>query len=117
MSQQFCPKCGSEIGLIAVPAKERIEFDIYDEFDDRLNEIAQHYGDMDEEIYISNKNNLGSGKDYESYERNIIQIFPDEIPGALEKMKTDFEKEISRLKEVFGENNVNIQFGVINYAF
>jgi len=116
ISDQFCANCGTKIELVEVPCKSRIKFDVYEEFDENLAEIGSHYCITDTEIFISNKETLGAGRILDCESCTEIPFDESVIGTETRKMENDFSKEITRLKEVFGEQNVSVLWGVVAYA-
>ena len=119
ISDQYCSKCGTKIGIVEVPCNTRIDFDVYYEFkDEQLAEINRYdsSGDKDNIYYISNKKNLGAGRKLDCNDCEEISFDSDIIESELRVMKKDFVKEIVRLKEIFGEENVNVLWGAISYT-
>lgn len=116
-SDQFCPKCGTQIGLVEILKVARKEFDCYEEFDgDPFMELRFEGRTKEQENYMllkSNRTNR-SGRTF-SEESEILPI-DREMPNAeMLSFALDFEKEIRRITDVFGEKNVKVKWGAIAY--
>lgn len=113
----FCSKCGEKIRHIDVTIKAEIDFDIYNEFDERLFEAGANYGQIvkDHHIYVSNVRG-GPGERCNAENSGIIPIDPVRVGTDLFRMKEQFAKEIARLQEVFGKDAVKVEWGLIQYA-
>ncbi len=116
-SDQFCSKCGTKIGVVNMPSSDRIHFDFYDEFNDKLAEIRTEYtyrGDY--QFFISNKKNLGGGRILNCNNEEELSVNETTITADVQKFKKDLKLEIDRMENVFGMSNVNILWGVITYV-
>ena len=116
-SDSFCSKCGSAIGEVSVPCKERKVFDIYTEFGEK-EPLAKVRGEGlkiedDYVLYTSNKQK-GPGCTL-SDDAEIIPMTPDVVQKDMDTMRAFHAKEIARLQEVFGNVSVQIKWGVITY--
>lgn len=117
INAKFCPQCGKQIELLTVPTQKPMEFDCYEEFDDRLSEVRMDdrvKGKEDCEFYLPNQGK--TGKHFSAYDRQILSYDAAIIALENESIETKFAKDIKRLREVFGKDAVTIQWGIIAYA-
>ncbi len=111
MSCGFCPKCGGRIERISRVVKGKIDFDYYDELGGNFNEVFE-YEKRDFKIFTSDiGNDIGFDGDFK--EIPIGNITPaTEITNLYEK----YNKEVARIKEVFGDENVQVLWGVVTWV-
>jgi acyl-homoserine lactone acylase PvdQ len=50
------------------------------------------------------------------YGPNIIPVDATVITKSIDDTNSIFEKQIATLKEVFGDNNVTVEWGVVTYT-
>lgn len=115
-SYKFCPECGNEIQLIENHIKGRIEFDIHDETKDTLSEML--CGDKpvkisDYRFFIPNDYKAPGiiyDNKYDPFAYSVNEII---IKSDDADVSARYSGELLRLKEVFGEANVTIKWGVL----
>ena len=106
----FCPRCGKEIGKKKVMISERIEFDCYKELDEKM------YRAMKDDDYCYYVSNISTEDDHlEDISEN--EITPEQIASGLAKFNENRSREISKLKKVFGEENVKVKWGVLCWIY
>jgi hypothetical protein len=116
-ANKFCSQCGSPIALVSIPCKARIKFDFNDEFSGRLYEIHHDNLPNDKYRYSILQPNTGQfGDSFGDYESVVIELTTQISELQLRTFNETFAKEIIKLNEVFGENNVKVKWGVIAYA-
>lgn len=84
-------------------------------FRDRLAPILYHHPLKEHEGYlffIANTNDAVYGSRH-GQDQFIYEIIPSKIVGDKEVFKTQYANEIQKLKEIFGNTNVEIEWGVI----
>lgn len=127
-SFKFCPECGGEI---KAGYKEIIE----DSIDMNIIE-SQIQEKLSNFLSVGNENECGYAMDNKlhiwivnetvpSLKSDILeygdeyQYMPIVNAGMIEKHKSDFlkqfEKEIAKIKEVYGEDQVNLEWGIFYY--
>ena len=107
-SSDFCPRCGKEISKKKVMIYERIEFDCEEALNDKMYRVMK---DDEYYYYISNISADNDGFLEEDAFEN--EITPEQITSGLAKLNKNRSKEISKLKKVFGEENVKVKWGVL----
>jgi hypothetical protein len=116
-ADKFCPKCGTAITLLKVPKKAKVTFHVYDECDDRLNDLHVERRPLDKadyEIFTPNVGKFG----HQFTDRDDAQIieFNETIMLAeVNRFKIEFSNEILKLEKAFGEKDVKVMWGVITY--
>jgi hypothetical protein len=102
--------------LITVPDKARIDFDAYEEFDDKLAEALREYKPEkceDYQYFIPNQGKIGlHNDDITTIATEATQMT---IATEYDRLNDKFKKEIARLREVFGDKNVEIKWGVLGW--
>ena len=111
---RFCPDCGCGTGPHLKIKTCSPLFDLYEEFEDELDNITPEDNEM--MLLMENKTNsdyrqsMDSGASF-----GRVDLHDLDIPGITNKFSAKYHKEIKRLKEVFGDNDVKIKFGAIGY--
>jgi hypothetical protein len=116
-ANKFCSSCGSPIELVSVPCKARIAFDFYNALGGRLDEIHHDNLPSNKQNYSILQPNIGQfGDSFGDYESVVIELTTQISELQLRTFNETFAKEIIKLNEVFGENNVKVKWGIIAYA-
>jgi hypothetical protein len=119
MCEKFCAECGSAIKLVSFPCEASLDFDVYNEFEDKLAEALTEYKPKDLEdfhFFIGNKKGspgISFDPKTDCYVRELPQLNIEKETGVFSTM---FKKEIARLKEFFGADAVQIKWGVLDWA-
>ena len=118
MSEKFCPKCGTEIKLVAFPVEAPLDVDFYGKFEEKLCEAFGDYKphNCDDYVFLigNTKTSSGASLDIDSgYEHEVKETDP---ATELEKFKTMFAKEIDTLKEIFGEKAIEVKWGILGWV-
>lgn len=120
LSSKFCDKCGDKIQLIKVPSSEAIDFDVYEKCNEVIAEVMCEYkpDELKEyNIYISNNRNKYNNSIYDpKYETYAINATVNSLTEDIYKFWMAFDKEIVKLKYVFGDDNVEIKWGVLGWT-
>lgn len=117
ISDGYCPKCGTKIGRLIRKVNERIHFDVYREFGDgTLRDVHNDFGENNYMRFLDNAHrglhHLHIDAEYDSV-NDFTDKNPSEVVDEYKKLRS---KEIARLQEVFGNDNVTVKWGVINYV-
>jgi len=119
LSNKFCPNCGRAIILVTFPCTAATDFDIYEEkMDNDLSEIVTEWKPDGMEscmLFVSNRKGFGKSYDARS-DCYVSECNETTVVADVQRFITTFGKQIVRLKEVFGEKNVQIKWGVIGWA-
>lgn len=114
VSSEYCSECGKKIELLEIPCKERIDFDVYEEFGDRLAESLSEYRPdefEDYQFFVPNTGKIGNHVDCRD---TSVKSFDLEKPKMeINHFTSAFKKEIARIKKVFGKDVVVIEWGVL----
>lgn len=116
ISDGYCSKCGTKIERMERACMEKIDFDCYDEFPDySLEEVITTYKptDCEDYIYFVNGNKHAIGIILDGNDVSVNQIDEKTPQAESELFKNKLNKEITRLQEVFGKDNVKIKWGVL----
>jgi len=114
-SDKFCSTCGKEIGLVSVPDLRRMEFDVYEECDDRLSLVyPENLPDDKKDFAIFQPNQGKFGMRLSAYDPEVCELNESVMMNELSRFHTFFAKDIARIKEVFGK--AEVKWGVIAYA-
>ncbi len=118
MSEKFCPACGSGIRVVQFPTKAPKDFDVYKEFDSRLCEAFCDGGPEDlKDAMVFLSDEKGHDVVFDPTNELVdIDLRAVNMPESLDRFQEAFAKEIQRLKEVFGEQAVELRWGVISDA-
>lgn len=116
---KFCKECGKEIRDLTFPCMAPLDFDVYEEFNDRLKEAMTEYKPkkyQDYQYFIGNVKGTPSKDIKVKGNDSEFELSAHSVVSDYEKFVQMYDKEISRLSEIFGRNNVTIMFGVLNWA-
>jgi hypothetical protein len=116
---KFCPDCGSEIRSISFPCVAPLDFDVYEEFNDRLTKYFFECCPDEVEDFLCFAGNVNGspGKSfYPKQEVYILEVSPSNIPKEIAALEEMYKEEINRLKAVFGNDAVQIKWGVLGSA-
>ena len=120
LSDKFCPSCGTKITLVTFPCKSKIDFDIYKEFKkEPISEVMCESKPKELEnydFYISNSTKSPGININVVYEHFIKDFNETIIVSEVQQFEIQLSKEINRLKEVFGNENVQIKWGVMTWT-
>lgn len=113
----FCPRCGEKIRHIGVPARARVEFNAYDEFEgESITEFTSE--DIKDENYIyfhTNRNDCPGTTFYDSPE---VRPIDGETPNKeMAEFSKYHAKEIGILEQKFGKDSVKVKWGVFAYWY
>lgn len=113
----FCPKCGSAIGEVNIPCKERKKFYPYEDFGfktdiSKLSKESTPLPDDYEIFYFPTKKGPGRTL-YETCA--IVPMDAAFVQAEIDTLASRYTKEVSRLKEIFGNDSVKIKWGVFTY--
>lgn len=119
IADKFCNECGKKIELFSHFIDSSIDFDVYEEFDEKFCEGFSEYKPNSLNgfrIFISNK----SDKLHESfnvkYDCFESSYTGEEINKKLVLFCNKYSKEINKIESVFGgEQNVSIHWGVLSW--
>lgn len=120
-NNKFCPHCGQEVGTFNTTEKAHKR--IYDVFlENELQEDVMYEVDItglkkEESIVIGNyRSPFNNWIDtYESKAQELDVENPLQIKEQLKWFKEYYAKPIEALKKAYGEENVEIKFGIISY--
>lgn len=114
----FCPVCGSKL------SKRYIEIEV-EEVDsaDICDDGALFSFDVDDnfDYYFPNRGEKSEPKlppslDVKRLNSCIEEINPESILAHIEWFKKKYKKEIQKLQKAYGEKNVSIHFGLVNWV-
>ena len=118
-SKGYCQDCGQKIELLTKMQAARVEFDVYTECSDNLymlgaNDLSEDKADY--YIFISNTKAVGRDIDVCYSSGRVIEINTTTMDDDMAKFNSEFSGDILRIKELLGENNVAIKWGVVTYV-
>lgn len=114
---KFCTDCGTAIELVKVPDSKPTEFDTWKETNDRLSKAFSEYlPDGLKDILILMPNKKGLGHHFSAYDSALVPLNETIVLSETKRFESEYAKDIARVREVFGENAVQIKWGVIAYA-
>ena len=113
---KFCPGCGSPIEEVTFPARDSIPFDVPEDTDGELHTILDGYGSELNEKYVISYLEDGPGQSFDPTRELYVSedITPERIQSDLRKFEQKFSRHIQKIKNVFGESNVKLQWGVLS---
>lgn len=118
ISDEFCSKCGTKIERMIRPCQERIDFNYFEEFEERFAEAFPEYkpNGCDDYLYLitNMKNDVGVHIDPKYHVSETVFDLKEQIEKLTEFTNRN-RKEIRKLKNVFGEKNVQIKWGVLSW--
>jgi len=116
-SGKFCGQCGTAITLLKKPAKERIDFNLWDECDDRLSQAFSEYpphGKDDYQFFVPNVGKIGTH--FSAYDSSLVELYAEKIMEDTKALETKFSADLETLRKKFGKSSVVVRWGVIAYA-
>lgn len=112
---KFCPDCGATVQEWAEPATKSLDINFYELFgdDDKLVPANHELSDAATIVLVSNKR--VKGFEHFDFDDGDFEVFPkiEEITEYIENFKKVFANEILKLKEIFGESNVEVRYGTV----
>lgn len=110
VAKGFCPKCGTRIERTTRIIEEQVSFDYYDELGGNFNEITDYNNPSNYNRIFTSDIGVETffDSDFEEIPMNETNLLSD-----INLLKTKYVKEISRIEEVFGKENVLILWGAI----
>ncbi len=116
-SDKFCHDCGSRLADWIEPVIKPLKVDFYQLLEEVLVPANYQNSDAVEIVLISNKNDKSKevGFYHFNLKYNQFSVFPkiEDITGNIEKFKTIFARELTILKGIFGEANVEVRYGTV----
>jgi hypothetical protein len=114
---KFCVACGSAIDKVTITVEgQKVSCgDMVEEFHDDLWVASGEYGFDDKSIdtWISNK---GAGKYYDAKRECYAKVIkPEDIEPQIEAFKEKHSAALAKLIEAYGEENVEIKWGVLGW--
>lgn len=116
-NDKFCSECGNQIKMSEFSCMAALQFDIYEEFKDTLAKVIREYKPielMDYQFFVGNTKGTPSKRICVSESEGESQIMFDKITDDCLTFCDMYRKEINRLYEVFGKDNVSVKFGVLH---
>ncbi len=107
----FCSKCGAEVVTREIETQEKIHpADMEDEFDYRLYTINEHFAGH---LWVANDRNDNSrclcGEDA------VMNLSVVNIEDIIDQFREDYSECIAVFDRIYGENNYQVNYGVIGY--
>jgi hypothetical protein len=116
----FCSDCGTKILEKEIPRnRPKVSFeDVEEKFGGTFLELLTEYNQQPENIYVSNikrEHRKDGGFDFDPhYCSGFFQNFDGEdIANGIETFTNEFAEEIEGFKELYGDSNVEVAWGVI----
>ena len=114
MSSKFCDKCGTPIALLTVQSTKRIDFDVWEQCGDRLEDVYVSYLPPDKRdfaIFLPNQGKFGNR--LEAHDSTVLELNETIMIDEVNRFEVYFQKDIARIAEVFGKSEV--KWGVVAY--
>jgi len=121
--KKFCEECGHQIAEWVEPVVKPLHVDFYEVLKEKLvpNNHEEQRGEN--VILVANTWNDKEevkAKDFGFYRHNLkydggFEIFPkpEDIAVFVKKFEEVFQNELTILKGIFGESNVNVRYGTL----
>jgi hypothetical protein len=113
---KFCPKCGSEVIIQEYTEKEKIKLNF------KLYEIQNDDFIYQPEYFSLNEYNIVIPQDENEYtlivdsdDGRAIEEIPNNREEALEWFNEKAKPSIDYLKETFGEENIEVRYGILGF--
>jgi hypothetical protein len=120
INANFCPHCGAKIKTISIPSKEKISmWEVLENLGETLSEAMTEYkpDKMDDYTFVipntyflKRKTNFNG--DREAY---IVTCYGEMVTQEALLFDKQFRKEITVIREKFGDINVNLEWGVLGW--
>lgn len=117
----FCATCGSKVDLLTrFTFSDKVKTrDVVDAIKERLVEVSQKLNrDASPDLWVSNLSNCNSNVSYDTHYSSFVSEFTEEeIKSNLENFKTFFAKDIVKIEEAYGKENVTLKWGVVHHIY
>lgn len=116
---KYCSNCGTEVRDITFDSLAPIFVNQNEEFEDALVRIQREYkpeNRKDYDIWIDNHNG-SPGARYDSHDSIYVEsVTHERIVKEVNELLKRRDRQINRLKEIFGEDAVQVKWGVVAEA-
>jgi hypothetical protein len=121
MSNNFCPQCGSEAEVYEVEVEGYVKSDISpwklnEETGERLTEFNSEYSEDGVHLFVPNIDWLRPFICERGVENNvgeIMRVRAATLEQEMSWLESHFKEDISKALEIYGENKVEIRWGVL----
>lgn len=114
---KFCTECGAKITEWVESVTKPLHIDFYELFKERLIPDSSQNSADKVIILIPNKTDDCKAVNFQHFNLKYepFLVFPniEEIGSYVKKFEEVFEKELNKLKEIFGETNVSVRYGTV----
>ena len=115
----YCSTCGTKMGHVNSVHTGITDYDVADETDDRLmEELTEYkpYNAKNDRFYLGNRERLGFS--FDPTEKVLaVELSLVNSTEVLNKFKVIFSKDITRMEEVFGKENVAVKWGILSWMW
>jgi len=116
----FCPSCGKP--RTNKPINKKVikvdPFEMCEQFKDVLYHVVVESGKEDCVYYFPNKSDANEPDlpsfDPKERETFVMKVDPRDMDSHVDWFNNKFNKEIKALEKAYGEDNVSVEFGLLN---
>lgn len=117
-SKKFCSDCGSAYAKREVlETWPRVDLDCVEDLDEDLFEACGNYGGIEEDVdhWLPNKTMKGITREthFGRDDLDEIVVKPEMIESEIQSFMTTFIKALKIIREKYGEDNVEIRWGLV----
>lgn len=114
MSSQFCSTCGTKQSILRRSRTQpKVDWwEICEAHDEALYRTPER-SDGDNEYFLPNRH--GVGRTFSKYTDQFDPITDIDKQSDIEQFEEQFADIIQAMKQAYGEDNVSIKWGFINY--
>lgn len=116
---KFCDLCGAQIRLMALsrPSVKVSRDQVYDKIGDNLSLYGRDDGVAvhNTDVYRGNTNWYGSLSSHSEDDPGVYEVTPEQIAAELEKFQAFYAVELRDLRDLYGQGNVTVKWGLVVY--
>jgi len=114
-SGKFCDECGSPIAEWSTRVMGTRSIDLYELIGESITYADSEHQNTSKIVLVANLDIGNAGYFSFNLKYEPFDVFPkiEEVTDNIEKFKSIFKKELDKLKEIYGESNVEVKYGVV----
>lgn len=115
----FCPKCGAKVGDVVIPLQsQNVDYwKMYDVIGESLHIVNRETDRSEKHVWvINNYKDLRGEEIVNRRERKEVWIQPEIVESDLVWFQDKFREEIEKMRQSYGDENVEVRWGLIQYS-
>ncbi len=115
----FCPKCGAKVGdvVVSLQSQNVNHWKMREEVNESLHCVNRETDRSEKHVWVINcwKDSLGK-EIIDRCDEAEVSIQPEIIKADLVWFRTVFREEIEKMSQAYGNENVEVRWGLIQYS-